>query len=567
MNKAKQNFIQGATILAIAMIIVKIIGAVFKIPLANLLSGSGMGYFNTAYLIFTPIYSLAVAGLPTAVSKIVAREMAFKNFRQVKKTMKISFVLYLLLGFAGTGIMCVLAKPFVEAIKNPNAYMSILAISPALIFSCIMAAYRGYYEGQSNMKPTAISQVVEAFAKLIFGLSFSYITITSALNEYEQFGTVLGASVKTLAEAKFRILPIAAAMAILGITLSTVAGSIYLFFRYKNKGDSINQDELIESKRPQKAKTLVLALLKIAIPIAIGGLVVNLTSLIDLLTILNQISTNFINDTNKMLIAFGNNIPKGMSKSEIPNFIYGAYSGYAVAIFNLIPAITSVFGKSALPNVVEAWTKNDKIAIRQNVEKTISVATFISLPAGLVLFVFPHELLSFLFSKSVNEIAIAYQTLRIMGLGVIFLGMLTPLFSIIQAIGKDTLPVKLMLIGAIIKTITNFILIPIPQINIVGAGYGTLFCYAFIFLLSLKCIIKTTKIKLDFNKIFVVPLISSSFAVIGSRFLFDFFSDTMNFKLKLTFCLTICPILYIISLIILGFFKNIEIFKKIAKNF
>ena len=171
----KQNVLGGAIVLVVATALVKVIGAIYKIPLTSIIGSLGRGYFASAYNIYTPIYAISMAGLPVAVSTIVSKNVALGKYRDVKQVLKVTFPLFLLLGLVGTGAMFIAAKPYVDSVGSPLALYSVLAIAPSILFCCVMSTYRGYYEGLSNMYPTAISQVIESLGKLIFGLSIAYI--------------------------------------------------------------------------------------------------------------------------------------------------------------------------------------------------------------------------------------------------------------------------------------------------------------------------------------------------------------------------------------------------------
>ncbi|MEG0979784.1 MAG: oligosaccharide flippase family protein, partial [Oscillospiraceae bacterium] len=166
-----QSLFSGAMVLLISTVIVHLIGILYKIPLTALVGTVGRGYFNAAYEIYTPIYAISMAGLPVAVSRMVSERMATGRYREVRVIFKIVKKLFLLTGFVGTAILLLIAYPYTHLdifINSPNAMPSIIAIAPSVFCCCLMSTYRGYYEGMRNMKPTGISQVIEAVGKLIF---------------------------------------------------------------------------------------------------------------------------------------------------------------------------------------------------------------------------------------------------------------------------------------------------------------------------------------------------------------------------------------------------------------
>ena len=252
----KQNVLGGAMVLVVATALVKVIGAVYKIPLTGIIGSLGRGYFASAYNIYTPIYAISMAGLPVAVSAIVSKNAALGKYRDVKQVLKLTFPLFLGLGIVGTGALLLAAKPYVDSVGSPLAIYSVFAIAPSILFCCIMSTYRGYYEGLSNMYPTAISQVIESLGKLVFGLVFSYAMLDYANAQIALNGSVLGFKVETEADGAI-VYALAAAGAILGVTLGTVFGAIYTILRHKLRKDGINKEMLINSPLASPKKTTI----------------------------------------------------------------------------------------------------------------------------------------------------------------------------------------------------------------------------------------------------------------------------------------------------------------------
>ncbi|MEG0570665.1 MAG: oligosaccharide flippase family protein, partial [Oscillospiraceae bacterium] len=331
MSKAsKQNFLYGATILMVSMIIVKFVGAIFKIPLLQIIDTSGMAYFSSAYTLFTTVYALTVSGLSAGVARMVAENATVGRFRDVKKIFKLATTIFIGLGLAGFIIIAVAANGFSMAINNPKSYWSLVMISPAIFFCCVMAAYRGYYEGLSDMRPTAVSQVVEVLIKLVAGLSLASIVMAVAQRQYEQTGIVFGVAADSAEAAKMIALPFGAAGAMFGITISTVAGFIYIFIRHKLHGDGITSEQLKASPSPLKGKILVYRLIKLAVPITLGAVVLQLSAMIDMATIMNKLEKTA--QTSSYLGQIY--APYLKADEEIQVFLFGCFSS-AVNIFNL----------------------------------------------------------------------------------------------------------------------------------------------------------------------------------------------------------------------------------------
>lgn len=488
----------------VSMIIVKLIGAIFKIPLMNILHETGMAYFNYAYTLYTTVYALTVTGLSAAVARMVAENATRGRYRDVKKLLKISTIIFVVLGTAGLAFILLFAKPFSNMIESPNAYWSIMMIAPAIFFCCLMASYRGYYEGLSDMKPTAVTQVVEVITKLITGLAFAAIVMGTATRQFETTGMVFGMEASSLEAAITLALPYGAAAAILGVTASTLVGFIYIFIRYKLKGDYITREMLKAAPPSMRTKVLLYRLIKISIPITLGAVVIQLSALIDMTTITSRLSHCIEIAPDQMKLLYGNLLAEG---EQMHTFLYGCFTA-VVTIFNLVPAFTNIFGKSALPNVTSAWTTRDKQRVKLNIESVIRVTMLVAAPAAFGISFMAKPILKLLYPNAEGAVVVGAPLLIILGIGALFLSLVTPMNAIMQGIGRMDLPVKYLLAGASVKLILNMILIGIPTINIMGGAISTLCCYSLIAFLSINKLRKIVKVRLDFTSILVKPLIS-----------------------------------------------------------
>lgn len=474
-----QSFLEGAAILTAATITVKLIGALFKIPLANILGGVGMSYFVTAYDLFTPIYSLVVTGLGIAVSRMVAEQTAMGSSTGVEAVLRAARRIFITAGVLGTLLLLAAAPHFVQLIGNPAALFAVAAIAPAIIFSCLSAIYRGYYQGLSNMAPTAVSQVVESLVRLVAGIALAYGVAQGMLGRYEKTGSLLGYRFDTPQQAELFVLRFAAAAAILGVTLSTMVGALYIRRVYRRQ--SITRPGPISH---QLVKDTGRRLISIAVPIALSTLVVNLSALIDLTSVMNCLHTAISRDSSAILAMYPGGIPPQITLELLPEYLYGSYSGLAYSIFNLIPSLTAAFGVSAIPAVSRAWARKDPVQLQRTVSSILRLTVLVALPAGLGIATLAQPILTFLYPARTAEVLIVAPILRVMGISAVLVAAATPINSILQAIGRERLPLVVLLFGAAIKLVTNYTLISRPEINIQGVPYGTLLCYGVIVVLS-----------------------------------------------------------------------------------
>ncbi|HHV31746.1 MAG TPA: polysaccharide biosynthesis protein [Clostridiales bacterium] len=548
----KQSFLHGALILMVAIALVKVIGALFKIPLAWILTSVGNGYFGNAYALYFPIFSLATAGFPIAISRMVSENSVRGRYRDIRQIHEVAKRIFIVLGIFAFCVMFFGAKVYVQYAdsNNPqNALPAIYALAPAVFFNSLMAIYRGYYEGLRNMYPTAISEILEALSKLIFGLAGALLVIQSGMREFSAYGTVYGVKQASAEFAKQATLPYAAAAAIFGVTIGSVIGFIFLFCYYKFRGDGITHEMLRSSPRPLPMRVTRSRLIRTAIPIALGAIAVNLSSLIDATFLKRRINDIMLSNPDVILNMYKNDLPAYVVQmNNVPTALYGCFAN-ASTLFMLVPAITQAFGVSALPNVTEAWTQGNPKRIKKSIEMVLRIVAMITIPAGMGLSVLSGPIAKLLFGGADNAPDIIGRILVVLGLDAIFAAMSTPINSMLQAVGRVDLPVKLLLVGLLIKLVLNYTLVGIPQINVMGAGTGTLVCYLFITVFSLYFLCRETKVIPNFVAIFIKPLLSSLICVGAAYFTEKLLSMVISAKIATLFSIVLAGIIYVICML------------------
>lgn len=583
----KQSLLNGAFILVIATALVKIIGAIYKIPLTGILGAEGRGYFASAYNIYTPIYAISMAGLPVAVSRLVSKNYALGRYRDVRQVYKVTLPVYFLLGVLGTAFLLLIAYPYTSmdwalSINVPMALPSIIMIAPSILFCCVVSTYRGYYAGLNNMVPTAVTEVLEAAGKLIFGLSLAYLTQKTGLAQYEESGAVFGILADSSEHAMSLTYSYSAAAAILGVTLGTVISMIYAIFRHKIKGDNITPQMLINSPKSSGKKEIVRELFAIAFPSAISSLALNITNLIDawmVQNILNGVVRDHLGVIKEM---YGESLlAGGVLDENIKSYLYGAFDT-AMDFRNLIPTITMTLGVSAIPVISAAWAKKDSHGVQNAVSTVIRMASLIALPSGIGFIVLSEPILKLMYNgtNAASSIPITANILVGYGAMMIFLALSTPVTNMLQAIGKATVPAKVMAVSCVVKIICNLIFVSIPSLNIYGALIGTAVFYIMNVGINLSVLIKTTKIKLEFRSVFLKPFIASlicggtAYASYGllSRFLtFGNIDSRLNGNsLSCILSIAIAVVIYVICVFLMKIVEKDDIIllpkgEKIAK--
>lgn len=537
-QRKQQSFEYGAIILLCSTMIVKLIGAIFKIPLSNLIGDLGFGYFSSAYDLFTPIYSLSMAGLPIAVSRLVAEQMASGNYRDVRQSLKVTKKAFFVTGFIGLVLMLLLIYPFVR-LTDPTGktVYSLFSIAPSLLFCCVMSTYRGYYEGLRNMYPTALSDIIEATGKLVLGLGFAYAVMELTEN-----------------------VALAAAGAMLGITVGAAAAALFLRIRYKLKGDMITEEELLGSPEAISSRQTLKALIAIAVPVVVASLANNIASLVDVsmvkwqLARLMENSGDAVMQMYKASIADYNLTAKELLTADaVPTFLYGI-RGKAFTVYNLVPTITSVLGVSALPVLASSWVKRDKQLIKRNIDSMIKTTALIAMPAGVGFFALGGPIMGLLYN-SVASVEIGTPMMRIFGCAAFFAGLAIPMTSMLQAVGHQVAALRNVAIGAVLKIVVNFLLVAIPSVNIQGAAAGTFACYLFVFVANLVTLIRVTKVKPSFKKVFLKPFIAAVACGISAYFV----SLLGNSRFITIAAVGVAAVVYALFLILLNTFEKEDV--------
>lgn len=505
-QRKKQSLLNGALVLVLATAFVEIIGVLYKIPLTELIGTVGRGYTGTAFNIYIPIHNIAMAGLPVAISKLVAQSIAKGHYNNVKKIFKITFRAFLVTGFVGTAVLLALAYPYAKSMDAMASLPSIFMIAPAVFVCCVMSTYRGYYSGLHNQTPSALSQMCEVVGKLVFGLGLAYVVQDYGMKCYNSGQPVFGTVCSTADEAVMALTPYAAAASIFGVTMGAVCSLLFLMIRHKVVGDKITPEELEASPAADTGKNIVKMLLAIAVPVVVSTLVMNITNLIDSWSIQFRLQSAINSDRNLIEQIYNEalSVAAKMDNTQLKSYLYGAYE-IALDFRNLVPTITTTLGMSAIPVLSEAWTLKNKLKVRSSIESVMRIAMLISLPAGIGMAILSKDLLTIMYGMS-DSISISARVMAIYGCFTFVMAVAQPLVNMLQAIGRADIPMKSVSAAAIVKVIVNFILVGIAGINIIGAIIGTFCFYLISVSVNLNALIKETGVKLNYKSVFFKPL-------------------------------------------------------------
>ena len=529
-NKAESvggGFISGVFILSLSTLIVKIIGLAFKIPMLSLLGMEGMGYFNSAYEIYAVLCVVSTAGLPIALSILISSARATEDSDRIVKIYRAAIKIFFVLGALGSLCMAVFANPLSTWIGNDDSVYCIVAIAPALLFICLASAIRGYCQGFEDMKPTAISQLIEAISKLALGISFAMVGIKKGFS-----------------------VPMVSAFAVLGITVGTALSLLYLLIA-KGRHTVAQSESEGGEKRGYYGE-----LLRIALPITLGSAVISLTRIIDMALIMRRLQD------------------VGVSQFRA-NEIYGAYTTLALPVFSLIPSLITPISMALIPELTIFIKRKNLWGQTETVEKAIRLTSLLAMPSSLAVSVFSRQILSLLFRGQTEAIEIAAPLLSLLGGSVLFSCLITTTNAILQAYGCVKLPIFSMLVGVAVKAFSSYFLLGAENIGAYGAPIGSLACNITVVLLNFALILRYARGAegaLSVGRCFIKPFASSVIAIGLSYAAYAYlsrgiFSDIISFAVAVVIAIPS----YFLLVLLLGALsrediKMIPIVRKLIKE-
>ncbi len=426
MTDSSKAFIKGATILAVTGLVARFIGALFRIVLAAILGDEGIGLYMYAYPVYSTLLVISTAGIPVALSKLMAEKIALNDFREALRIFKVAFFLLTLTGLAITLVLLLGAELFADYIvKDMQAVLPLMAIAPAIFFVTVMASLRGFFQGQQNMLPTASSQLLEQLVRVGFSIILVILLLPVGL-EYAAAGATSGAAAGGL------------------------GGLVFLsIFYLRSRKKLFRQAEKQESHNPDNTYRIIASIFRLAIPVTIGGLVIPLISLIDLAVVPRQLqAAGFDLETSRAL--------------------YGQLTGMAGPIVYFPNVIALALSISLVPAISEAYALQDRRLIQSRAAIAIKLTVLFSLPSAIGLFLLAEPITLLLYNNAAAGYSLAY-----MSWSVIPLCLYVTTTGLLQGLGRPITPALNMVYGGIVKTLFAWFLTAIPELNVGGAALAS----------------------------------------------------------------------------------------------
>ncbi len=432
MDIKKQNIrstASGALYLTIAVLLTKILGVMFKVPLSYILNDEGMGYFNTAYTIYGFFYVLCTAGVPKAITILVSESENNGRKAEIGETVKYSLKLFFTIGLFVSIVNLIFAPLMVKILGNNKAIFTFIAVVPSIFFVSCSGVLRGYLNSVGAFFSLAFSQLAEALCKLALGLILAHL------------GVHLGLSVQYIS-----------AFAVTGITIGSMVACVYLYIVTKIKISTENQKQKVCINK----KVLRSKIAKISLPISFGAAVLNLAGLLDMWLMIKGVRAI------------------GISEHDA-NVLYGNYSTLALPMMNLVISIITPITMIYLPILTKRSVNGEEGVFVNLTSKLIHIVAVISVLSSCSFYFYSFDILDVLFSSALS--ARGAELLICLSFGIVFLSVLTAVNTALEAKGKISVTVFSLLIGAAVKMILGYFLIRTVHIGVLGAPIGSVISY------------------------------------------------------------------------------------------
>lgn len=522
-HSKKTTFTQGAAILGIAGLLVKAIGAVYRIPLANIVGTIGAAYYDVAYPYYSWLLVISSAGLPTAISKLVSERIALGDVLGAKRVFRSALKMLLMIGIVTTILLFALATPIARGADVEPAKLSLMALAPALFFVSLMCAYRGYLQGMQCMTGTAISQLIEQLFKLIVGFSLAAMFVKTNPDKPE----------------------LASMGALIGVSFSELAALVFIVVYYNirlRRGTLPVSTNSAESADGGSTSDFIKKLLILAIPITIGASIMPVTGIVD-----SQFIVRILKE-NAMAAGMTEELAKEGAITS-----YAVLRSYVTPLINMPAVLTLALSMSLVPAISQAMTRREKRNVNSASRTGIKLAMFIGAPCAVGLFVLGGPIMSLLY-KAVGSNPQVYtqaqQVMYIAAVGVLFLSLVQTLTGIIQGMGKPLVPVYFLAIGGAVKIISMLLLMKFTNLGILGAALSTVLCYALAGIGDTIYVVSKTKMSISYSDTFIKPILSSAVMGVAVYLIFSIFRKLGHPTIGTLFSIVIGIAVYALLMIV-----------------
>ena len=467
-SKAGKSVVRGVSVLSIAGLLCKLIGLFFTVPLTRIIGSEGLGIYQSVYPTYNLLLTLSSAGLPVAVSRMVSHYLAKDDPRNAHRVFKVAFWLLTGLGCLCTLLMLIGNGALTSWVRESRASAGFYAISPCLTIVCALSTFRGFMQGQQNMRPTALSQILEQTGKVAFSLPLAY------------YGSR-------------RSLALGAAGALLGITISEAIATAVIAVIYFRKRKSFEARPQLAKAAEASSSSLAGVLFSISIPITISACIVPLAQFVDsVMMVPRMMDSGLTNETARSL--------------------YGVFSGLVIRLINMPTALALAISMSLVPAVSAAQAVKDEEGTRQASAQGLKLAFMLGFPCSIGMSVLARQIFGFLYFESLNpdQFQTGWELLTVSSLTIVLFTVVQATSGILQGLGKQRIPMYTLVAGVSCKILMNYILVGIPGVNIHGGPFASIVCYTVSMIPNLYFVCKYARLSFDWKNWMFKPLLSAS---------------------------------------------------------
>lgn len=498
-ENTKSKYLSSAVLMMATSVIVKIIGAVYKIPLTAFIGAVGRGYFATAYNLYMPLHVIVMGALPIALSRLVSKHHATGQLTSLASLRKGAMSAFFAVGILGTVIIWLAAVPYARLVaSSPKSVYTILVLAPCLLFSCVAACYRGYYEGFLNMVPTAVSQALEAVCKLLFGLAAAKWSMAYCLLQWQRTGALFGTSLASESEALSFIYPLTSAAAMVGVTFGTFVSMLYVIVY-----DRLHDDRrLCGGDRREGAKELW----RFSFPIMVSCAVQSVFQFLDTATV--QLALGHTNPEAVRRVYAESLQLVPVAEGDITTYVYGLFSA-ALDFKNLIPGITMALGVCAVPAVCREFERGEHQRLSQLINAVYRYTMLLAVGGGALMVLVAKPLLSMFYQQSDPDIVAGCTPLvRAFAVTVPVYSLASTAVFLVQALGKPERSVLPYVLSGVVRIALNMALITNNSLLLSGAVIAGAAGYSVMALLNMIIVVRLSGARPELLSVLVKPVLA-----------------------------------------------------------
>ncbi len=451
MTRKTKSIIGGMTVLGLSGVICKVVGVLYTIPLTWMIGTRGLGLYQAVFPTYNLLLTVSSAGLPVALSRLVAARLAKDDPRGAKQVFKTAAWLLLALGCLATVLMLACSGYLAErVVDQPESRIGFLVIAPCVAIVCVLSAFRGFMQGQQDMAPTAVSQLIEQVGKVALALPLAWLGNRQSI--------ALGA-----------------AGALLGTTAVEALALVYMMALYMKRRSAFSRIPQGAERLADSPAMIGRQLIGISIPITIGACIVPLSQFIDSAMLISR------------LIAAG-------AGPEEASALYGLFTGTVIRIINIPTALALAVSMSLVPAISSARAAGDGEMVVKQSDLGLRFAFLIGLPCSIGMSLLAEPLMRFFYEGTISEseLITGGKLLTMSGLTVVLFTVVQATSSILQGLGKQRIPMYTLMAGVACKIALNYALVGLPGVGIHGAPIASIVCYTVSMAPNLLCVLKYT---------------------------------------------------------------------------